>query len=165
MDIKLLPRSARCLIDANILIYHLGDLSPECSELVERVARREIEAYLTTVIVAEVLHRRMMLEAVAKGLVAPGQPLKKLKANPAVIAALGDHITEVEDLLRLPFTVIEITPADISRSHYLRRTEHLFVNDSINLACAERHGIADVITHDNDFARVTGIAVWEPTDI
>lgn len=165
MDIKLLPAGVRCLVDANILIYHLGGLSPECKAFIARVTRREVEAYLTTVIVAEVLHRRMMLEAVAKNLITPGQSLKKLKANSTLIASLTDYIAEVEDLLRLPFTVIEVTPPDISRSHSLRHTEYLFVNDSLNLACAERHAIADVVTHDGDFARVTGIATWEPTDV
>jgi hypothetical protein len=34
------------------------------------------------------LHRRMMAEAIAKGLIAPGQPVQKLKANPNVITTL-----------------------------------------------------------------------------
>lgn len=87
----------------------------------------------------------------------PGQSLKKLKSNSALIASLDGYITEVEALLRLPFTVIEVTTGDISRSHDLRRTEHLFVNDSLNVACAERHGIANIVTHDGDFSRLSGI--------
>ena len=165
MDIKLLPAGARCLVDANILIYHFGGLSPECKAFVVRVTRHEIEAHLTTVIIAEVLHRRMMLEAVAKNLISPGQPLKKLKSSPGVIAVLNDYITEVEDLLRLPFIVSEATLADIEASHTLRRTHGLFVNDSLNLACAARLGLTDVVTHDSDFNRVTTIKVWQPTDI
>jgi predicted nucleic acid-binding protein len=41
----------------------------------------------------------------------------------------------------------------------LRRAHGLFVNDSINLACAYRAGLADVVTHDADFSRVSGVTV------
>lgn len=58
MDIKLLPAGARCLVDANIIIYNLGGLSLDCKAFVARVTRHEVEAFLTTVILAEVLHRR-----------------------------------------------------------------------------------------------------------
>lgn len=165
MDIKLLPPQTRCLVDANILLYHIGGSSLECRDFLKRVANEEVEAHLTTVIVAEVLHRQMLIEAVSKGLVTPGKALSKLKSNPALISSLSDYITEVEKLLSLPFTVIEVTTADIAASHALRRAHGLFVNDSINLACAHRAGLADVITHDADFSRVTGVTAWEPTDI
>lgn len=165
MDIKSLPAGARCLVDANILIYHFGGLSPDCSDFISRVARREVEAHLTTVVIAEVLHRRMMLEAVAKNPALASQTLKKLKSNSGVIASLTDYITEVEDLLRLPFRTTTVTATDIARSHDLRRSENLFVNDSLNLAAALRRGITNVITHDADFNRIAAITVWEPSDV
>lgn len=165
MDIKLLPKGERVLVDANILIYHLGGMSAQCTEFLERVARSEITPYLTTVIVAEVLHRRMMAEAVSRSLISAGQPLKKLKANPAVIQSLAGYISDVEDLLKLPFQIIEVRIQDIQLSHGLRRKHGLFVNDSINLACAERLGIPALVTHDGDFNRVSTIKSWEPTDV
>lgn len=165
MDIKLLPPQTRCLVDANILLYHIGGSSPECKDFLQRVANEEIEAHLTTIIVAEVLHRQMLIETVAKGVVTPGKTLNKLKSNPAVIGSLTDYIIEVEKLLQLPFTVSGVTTADIQASHALRRTHGLFVNDSINLACARRFEITDIITHDADFSRVSGVTTWGPTDI
>lgn len=165
MDIKLLPARAAVLIDSNIFLYHIGNLSPECTELLERIARGEIEACITTIIIAEVLHRRMMAEAVAKGLVSSGQPLKKLKAQPHIVAALIDYIHDMEKLLKLPWVITEVTTTDIKASHTLRRTHGLFVNDSINLACALRLGVTNIATHDADFARVPSLTVWEPTDI
>jgi predicted nucleic acid-binding protein len=165
VDIKLLPAGVAVLVDSNIFLYHLGNLSPECTELLERIARGEIEACVTTVILAEVLHRRMTAEAVAKGLVSPGQPLKKLKAQPQIVAALTDYILDLEKLLKLPWLITEATIADIKASHGLRRAHGLLVNDSINLACATRLGIDNIVTHDADFARVPSLTVWEPTDV
>jgi predicted nucleic acid-binding protein len=61
--------------------------------------------------------------------------------------------------------VIVVTPQDIERSHQIRQQFGLLVNDSINLACAERMGVTNIVTRDNDFDHVTGIAVWKPTDV
>lgn len=105
MDINSLPAGSRCLVDANILIYHLDELSLDCKAFLARVARREVEAHITTIIVAEVLHRQMLTEAVNKGVVTAGQPLKKLKANPHLISGLSDYISKVEKLLKLPLQV------------------------------------------------------------
>jgi predicted nucleic acid-binding protein len=165
VDINSLPNGARVLVDANIFIYYLGGASPDCKAFLRRVALGEIAAHITTVILAETLHRRMMAEAVAKNLISPGQPVKKLKANPAIILSLTDYITEIEKLLQLPFIITEAALADIAASHALRRAHGLFVNDSINLACAGRLGISDIVTHDSDFARVPAIRVWQPTDV
>ncbi len=165
MDINSLPQGASVLVDANIFIYYLGGMSPDCRAFLQRVTRGEIEAHITTTIIAEVLHRRMMAEAIAKGLITAGQVIKKLKANPSLISLLTDYTTEVEELRRLPFQITEVTTADIAASHALRRTHGLFVNDSINLACAERLGLANIVTHDADFSRVLTVSVWQPADV
>src|SRR5262245_37287105 len=103
----------------------------------------------------------MMAEAVAKGLISAGQTVKKLKANPTIIPLLTDHIAEVEKLMRLPFRIHQITRGDIIASHALRQSYGLFVNDSINLACAHRLALTNIVTHDSDFNRVTTMSVWE----
>lgn len=165
MDIKSLPAGTRCLVDANIFIYHFGGASGESTDFFARVAKREVEAHVTTMIIAEVLHRRMTAEAITKGLISLGKPLQKLKTNPNVIKGLTDYISEVEKLLKLPIIVHDITAVEVAASHALRSAHGLFVNDSINLACAHHLGLADVVTHDDDFNRVTTITTWEPTDI
>ncbi|MEW6128101.1 MAG: hypothetical protein AB1757_13760 [Acidobacteriota bacterium] len=81
MDIKLIPASTSLLIDANIFLYHLSNSSADCTGFLRRVARNEVNAQVTTTILAEVLHRRMTSEALTKGLISAGQPIKKLKAN------------------------------------------------------------------------------------
>ena len=165
MDIKLLPANSTCLVDANILLYHIAGTSADCKGFLQRVASEEVQAYLTTIIIAEVLYRQMLIEAAIKGLVTPGKTLSKLKANPAVISTLADYISEVEKLLELPFVIAEVSEADIAESHKLRIAHGLFVNDSINLACAQRLGIADIVTHDRDFNRAPTVSVWEPADV
>jgi predicted nucleic acid-binding protein len=107
----------------------------------------------------------MLVEAVLKGRITPGKSLNKLKDNPEIITVLTDYIIEVEKLLELPIRIITVQPGDITRSHDLRRTHGLFVNDSINLACAQRLGLGDIVTRDADFQRVPTLRLSEPTDI
>ena len=58
----------RMFIDTNIFIYHFGGRSVQCKAFLERCARRELLGYTSTPVLAEVLHRRMVAEAIAKGL-------------------------------------------------------------------------------------------------
>lgn len=102
MDINQLPKGSRCFVDANILLYYLGGLSAEIREFLHRVIDEEIEAYINTVVVAEVLHRRMMAEAVASGIVTISKVLNKLKAQPQLITQLSDYIVDLDDLLMVP---------------------------------------------------------------
>jgi hypothetical protein len=48
----------------------------------------------------------------------------------------------------LPFHIHQVTRGDIITSHALRQAHGLFVNDSINLACARRLTVTGIITHD-----------------
>lgn len=165
MDINQLPKGSRCLVDANILIYYLGGLSIEIREFLHRVIDGEIEAYINTVVVAEILHRRMLAEAITKGLVTTSKVLNKLKAQPHLITQLSDYINAVDDLLALPLSVANVTLQTINLSHHFRYSYGLFVNDSLNLASAIELQISDIATNDTDFNRVPNIVVWSPTDI
>jgi len=65
-------------IDANIFIYHFGGQSLECRVLLARCARRNLFGHTSTPVLAEVLHRRMVAEAIARGLVTAKTAVRKL---------------------------------------------------------------------------------------
>jgi len=160
-----LPAGTNCLVDTNIFLYHLASQSNDCRQLLLRIGRGELSGYVTTSIIGEMLHKRMVIEAVSAGLVTGSKPFEKLKRQPQLITRLSTYITEIMQLLRLPLTVIEVTEEDIQWSHALRRAYGMLVIDSINLACAVRSGITDVATHDTDFLHIPKLNIWQPTDI
>ena len=82
-----------------------------------------------------------------------------------MVSSLSSYIQDVEKLLLLPLRIVEVTAADISVSHPIRRAHGLLVNDSINLASMQRLGLANIVTHDRDFQRVPALRVWAPADI
>ena len=68
MSLDAIPAGARVLVDANILIYAKRGMSAQCRRFLERCAQRKISGVLTTIVVAEFCHRRMMQEAQSRGL-------------------------------------------------------------------------------------------------
>lgn len=165
MDINQLPSGSICLIDTNIFLYHLAAQSNDCRQALDRIGRGEISGYVTTPILGELLHKRMLMEAVNTGLISGSKPLEKLKRQPQLITRLSNYIKETTELLQLPLTVIEVTEEDINWSHTLRRAYGMLATDSINLACAVRRGITDIVTHDGDFLHIPNLNIWQPTDI
>ena len=61
-----LPEGESVFIDANVFVYAFAadpTLGPPCRDLVERIGRKELEAYLSTSVFSEIAHRLMTLEA------------------------------------------------------------------------------------------------------
>lgn len=106
----------------------------------------------------------MVMEAVSRGLISGSKPLEKLKRQPQLITQLSWYITELAWFLQLPITVLEVTQEEIDWSHTLRRAYGMLVT-SINLACAVRRGIIDIVTYDTDFQHIPGLNIWRPADI
>ncbi len=74
---------------------NFGGRSLECQALLERYARRELLGYTSTPILAEVLHRRMVAEAIAKGLVTARTAVRKLTKTPEVVKQLTQYQDDV----------------------------------------------------------------------
>lgn len=87
MNLDAIPGGARVLIDANILIYARRAMSAQCRRLLERCAQHEVNGVLTTVVVTDFCHRRMMQEAQSRGL-SGSNPAKALAQNPALVQQL-----------------------------------------------------------------------------
>ena len=101
-------RDGNCVfIDANIFIYHFGGRSLDCKALLERCARRELLGYTSTPILAEVLHRRMVAEAIAKGLVTARTAGRKLAETPEVVKQLTQY---QDDVSKIPYMYLPFSP-------------------------------------------------------
>jgi len=93
-------------IDANIFIYHFTGLSQECSSFLERCERGGLWGVTAVHILLEVLHRLMMIEAVARGVVTSGNVAKKLRKRLNVVKQLADCQTQTEAILEMGIEVV-----------------------------------------------------------
>ncbi|MBN2088137.1 hypothetical protein JW964_00910 [candidate division KSB1 bacterium] len=78
-----IPDNISVLIDANIFIYHFCGaevaVAKNCSDFLNKIENEQIHGFTTTFIIAEVLHRSMIYEAVGKFNLNPKGAINKLQ--------------------------------------------------------------------------------------
>jgi predicted nucleic acid-binding protein len=152
-------------LDANIFIYHFGGQSVECKTLLERCARREVRGYASTPVLAEVLHRLMVAEAIQKGLVTTRTAVKKLREKPAVVKQLTKYHDDVSKIGQMNLAILSFTPEILTASEEVRKSEGLLTNDSLVVTFLRDRGLTKLATANGDFDRVPGVEVYKPTDL
>lgn len=152
-------------VDANIFIYHFGGRSPECKAFLERCARRELLGYTATPVLAEVLHRLMVAEAILKGLVSAKTAVRKLGETPALVKQLTQYQEDVNKVSQMNITILPLTADIVQASAEVRKSEGLLTNDSLIVTCMRTQGLRKLATANGDFDQVSGIEVYKPTDL
>src|SRR3989454_2457658 len=112
-------------IDANIFIYHFGGQSLACKALLERCARRALLGYTSTSVLAEVLHRRMVAEAIAQGLVTARTAVRKLGETPEVVKQLTQYQEDVSKIPHMHLSILYLTLDIVQASAAVRTGEGL----------------------------------------
>lgn len=165
MTLDRIPAASRIFLDSTIFIYHATGASPQCRDLLERCETGDVKGLTSVVVLAEVAHRLMMIEAVAAGLVAAGNVAKKLRARPDVVRRLRIYQEQVE---RIPLMGVQIAPVALSalvRSSEIRRHLGLLVNDSLILTAAQEAPIDGLASADRGFRRSKDLKLFWPGDL
>jgi predicted nucleic acid-binding protein len=164
MRLTEIPDGTRVFIDANIILYALAHQSAQCRAFLGRCAAGQIEGWITTIVVAELCHRRMMMEARGRGLVS-SHPAKELARKPATVRKLATYAGEVRALLGGGLVVEAVQPADFHPALHLQNTLGLLTNDSLNLAVAQRLDLRDIASVDAHLEGLPGLSVYQPKDL
>lgn len=164
MNLDDLRNGTRVLVDANVLLYGQRRASRQAVALLQRCASGAIEGVITTVILAEFSHRRMIQEAQAQGLVG-SNPARALGERREILSQLSAYAEEVRDLVGGGLVVEPVLPEDFHLALEFQKNYFLLTNDSLNLAVARRLGIIDVATADKGFDSSQGFIVYRPTDV
>jgi predicted nucleic acid-binding protein len=181
--LKEIETGAAVFIDANIFLYHYAGISEDCTEFLGRCASGELKGTTAAHLVAEVLHRAMIMEAMAKNLApksnvkgrafaaevdprakpgAPSAVVAKLKADPGIVRRLSDHAAAGAAIMDMGVDVIPLTAEILRASGWVRSQSGLLVNDSLTVATMRACGITALATNDEDFARIEGIRLYRP---
>lgn len=152
------------LIDANILLYAVRQASNQSLALLERCAAGELNGVVTSIVIAEFCHRRMMLEAAGAGLVG-SNPARALAQKPRIVRSLSAYADDVRDLLDGGLSFEPVQREDFLLALELQSKHALLTNDSLNLAVARRLSITEVATADANFDRIPGIRAHKPADL
>jgi len=165
MTFASIPQGSRLFLDANTLVYYFtADLrhGAACLELLDRIARREIQGFTTTHVVSDVAHRVMTLEAMhAFGLPAKG-----------IVPHLRQHPAEVQKLTRFRQAVdlvaqmgVQVVPVDLALvSAAAARSQHygLLTGDALIVAVMELYGLTELASNDADLDHLPGLTRHGP---
>ena len=165
MSLDAVAPGTRVFVDSTIFIYHFTGASPECRAFLERCERREVKGLTSALVLAEVAHRLMMLEAVTRGLVSPGNVARKLRERPEVVRQLDLYQEQVE---RIPLMGVDVVPlglATVMRSGEVRKRHGLMVNDSLLVAALRDLGVTALASADTGFQAVEGLTLLQPRDL
>jgi predicted nucleic acid-binding protein len=165
MILSQIPLGSKVFIDANIFIYHFGgdgNISDACTEFLLRVEEKDVEAFTSTIILSEVLHRLMIVEAVEKYKLPLRGIVRYLKEHPDIVMTLEKYSIAPDKIRQMNVTILTMTLQDLLDSKGVRDSDGLLTNDSTSVSIMKRFGITDIATNDNDFERVNGVRVWKP---
>lgn len=152
-------------LDANIFIYYYLGSSQQCRLLLDQCRQNLLRGHTATFILAEVVHRLMMIEAVEMQLATPGKVVKQLREKPQIIAQLSKYSAAIPQIKAMNIAIVPLTLTMLETSAAIRLQHGLLTNDSLLVAAMQELNLQKLATLDQDFARVSGLLVYQPTDV
>jgi predicted nucleic acid-binding protein len=152
-------------IDANIFIYHFAGQSEQCSSFLGRIERREIQGFTGQLILVEVAHRLMMMEAVEQSAASIPNPAARLARQPEIVTRLSRYYFSVAQIPRMGVEVLPLPEDFLAGSQEFRQSHGLLVNDSLVPMHLRQAGLSVLASVDEAFDRVPGIRRLAPTDL
>ena len=165
MNLHSLDPSKSIILDANILLYGIQRKSEQCVELIGRIGDGELNCYITSHILAEVMHVLMIEEARSIGEITGGNPAKKLSEKPGLVNSLYLYESVFEDILNLGMNIEVVEKQDLIEALAVQRKYGLLTNDSLIIAVAKRLRITSLVSADKVFGKVKSITLYSPDDI
>src|SRR6266545_2992352 len=165
MTFASIPPGSRLFLDANTLVYYFtADLhyGAACLQLIDRVARQEIQGITSAHVVGDVAHRVMTLEAMhAFGLPARGIA-PHLRQHPAELQKLTRFRQAVDLVAPMGIQVVPLDLALVAAATVRSQQYGLLTGDALIVAVMEHHHLTDLASNDADFDRVPGLTRYAP---
>ena len=165
MKLGELPAGTRVAVDANIVLYHFTGRSSECSRFLQRARDGDLTALMPTHIGLELLHRLMMLEAVAVGIIKSGSPAKKMSAKPDSVRKLQRSYRDFQALGKLGIKLVDTPVAALERVTWFSMNYGLLANDAALLAVMEHEGVEHLVSSDKLLQDIAPFQTWRPQDL
>jgi len=165
MKLDEIKTGSEVFVDSNIFIYHFTGVSDECGNFLNRCEQGDLTAITSVNVILEVLHRLMMVEAVKKKLVKPPNIVRKLNKSPENIKGLNEYFMNTQKINEMGVAIRPVTFETVIKSHMVRMTYGLMVNDSIIAASMQEEGLNLLATNDTGFEKVDEIHVYSPEDV
>jgi len=165
MTFDAIEEGSTLFVDANVFVYHFTGVSPQCTSLLSRCEASELRGSTSAVIVAEVCHRVMMIEAVERKLVSAGNVARKLARRPEVVRQLATYEANVEAIGLMGIDVTPLTGGTVVQGLRIQKRYGFLTNDSLLLATMLHQGVRLLASADRRLVSAREIEVAVPTDL
>ena len=159
-----LPKGKSVFLDANIFHFYLrgpGDPQKACMRLLERIERKEVDGYTSTLVLDELIYKILLKKIEEKQ---KKNPLTVLRKTPGEIGVASPEIRKAVDIV-LGIEGLMVLP--VERHHaeeaieFMRRYS-LLPRDAIHLSVMRAMDFRDLGSADGDFDRVDDLQRWSP---
>ena len=158
---------ADVFVDANTFIYHFTSgpkWGAACTRLLERIEFQEHRGFLSTHVLADVVHRLMTTEAMDR-LGWPATRLaSRLRQHHAEIPNLTIYLQALTKIAQIGIQVLPILGLHVHQAAQLSRAHELLTGDALVVAVMQANGLTNLASLDTDFDRVSGITRYATLD-
>jgi uncharacterized protein len=165
MTLAELEEGSLVFVDANVFVYHFVGASSECTALLRRCETGAVQGSTSALVLAEVSHRLMMIEAVERRFVAAGNVARKLARRPDVVRRLAVHEASIQAIPAMGIEIIAVTEATMLLGLRHQRRYGLLTNDSLIVASMQQRGVRFLATADRRLASVDEVEIFVPADL
>lgn len=168
MRLKEIPAGSRVFIDASIFLT-VALKRPKryvkaCREFLARVEKKEVEAFISNLVLDEILYKLIQTEIAKKR----GIRLRDvqdyqdyLEKNPTYISQLTECWKALDAVMQLGAKVLAL-PADFTEVAQACRSHNLLTRDALHTVTMRTHGLDILASTDSDFQRVPWIKLYRP---
>ncbi len=165
MTLAGIPEGSTVFIDANVFVYHFVGASAQCTALLARCETSEVRGSTSALVLAEVAHRLMMIEAVERRVVPSGNVARKLARRPELVRQLTIYEASIQAISSMGVEIMALTEATIQLGLRHQRRYGLLTNDSLIVATMLQQGVRLLATADRRLAIVDELEIAAPTDL
>ena len=156
---------ADVFVDANTFIYHFTSdpkWGAACTRLLERIEFQELRGFISTHVLADIVHRLMTTEAMDL-LGWPGTRLAaRLRKHHAEIPKLTVYPQALIKIAQIGMQVLPVLEQHVIQASQLSRAHELLTGDALVVAVMRANGLTNLASLDTDFDRVQGITRYAP---
>jgi len=161
-NLRALPSGEKVFIDSNILTYHLLNdpiYGKRCKEFIDRVENRDLDGFISPIIVSETLFNFIKAAIVKNYRIRPKEITIFLKTKVEVIRNI--NIAKASELFEI-FNIVSISESEVRECYKAIKDYALLTNDAFHVAAMRKNMIENIATNDKDFERVEWIKIWKP---
>ncbi len=165
MTFTAIPRGSSVFIDANTFVFDFSkhpQYGVSCRELLERIARGELQGLTSAHVVCDLAHRAMTIEAINQFCWPQTGIASRLRKHPSEIQKLTRFRQATDAASQIGIQILPIDGALVSAAAAFSEQYGLLTGDALIVAVMQAHGLTNLASLDADFDRVPWLTRFGP---